>query len=71
MYHRFYWERLRAYTNDRILIDYACITCPLYCASDVNVNFLDVLDHMAADILQRFTSKRLPHMLVSVYNQYQ
>ena len=65
------WERLRAYTNDRLFINYACNTCLLYCVSDVNVNFQDVLDHMAADLLQRFTSKRLPNMIVSVCSQYQ
>ena len=46
-----------AYTNDRLFINYACITCLLYCASDVNVNFLYVLDHITADLLQRFTPK--------------
>ena len=51
--------------------NYDCITCLLYCASDVNVNFQGVLDHMTADLLQRFTSKRLPHVLVSVCDQYQ
>ena len=38
-YVRFYWKRLRAYTNDRLCINYACFTCLLYCASDVNVIF--------------------------------
>ena len=36
---RFYWKRLRAYTNDILCINYACIMCLLYCASDVNVIF--------------------------------
>ena len=38
-YVRSYWKRLRAYTNDRICINYACITCLLYSARDVNVIF--------------------------------
>ena len=38
-YIRFCWKRLRAYTNDRSCVNYACITCLLYCASDVNVIF--------------------------------
>ena len=33
--------------NDRLCINKACITFPLYSASDVNVNFEDVLNHMA------------------------
>ena len=61
----------KSYTNDILFINNACIARLLHCASDVNVNFLGVLDHMTADLLQRFTSKRLPHMLVSVCNQYQ
>ena len=28
-----------SYTNDRLCINYACITCLLYCASDVNAIF--------------------------------
>ena len=48
----------------------ACITCLLYCANDVNVFYLkDVLDHMTADLLPLFTSKRLPHMIFSVSNE--
>ena len=35
----FNWKRLGAYTNDRLCTNYACITCLLYCASDVNVIF--------------------------------
>ena len=50
-YVRFYWKRLRAYTTEGLCINYACITCLLYCASDVNVNFKDVLHHMTADLL--------------------
>ena len=38
-YVRFCWKMLREYTNDRSCINYACITCLLYCASDVNVIF--------------------------------
>ena len=49
-YVRFYWKRLRAYTNDILCINYACIMCILYCASDVNV-LKDVLDHMTVDLL--------------------
>ena len=44
------WKRLRAYTNDRLCIKYACITCLLYCAHDVNEKFSDVLNHKAADL---------------------
>ena len=40
-----------AYTNDRLCINYACITRLLYCASGVNVLFKDVLDNMTADLL--------------------
>ena len=36
-YARFNWKRLRAHTYDRLYINYAFITCLLYCASDVNV----------------------------------
>ena len=35
----FCWKRLRAYTNDRLCINYACITFLLYCASDFSVIF--------------------------------
>ena len=43
------------HTNDRLCINYACITCLLYCASDVNV------------ILRRFRSRdsRSPAMILS------
>ena len=60
-----------ANTKDRLCISYACITCLLYCASDVNVNFEDVLDHMTLYILPLFTSKRLRHMTASVCSKYQ
>ena len=39
------------YTNDRLCINYVCITCLLNCASDVNIIFKDILDHMTADLL--------------------
>ena len=48
------------------MTEYALITFVsrfVICASGINVNFLDVLDHMTAYILPRFTSKRLPHMI--------
>ena len=35
----FYWTMLRAYTNDILCINYACIMCLLYYARDVNVFF--------------------------------
>ena len=57
--------------HDRLCLNYACITCLLYCASEVNVIFKTVFDHMTADLLPRFTSKRLTHMTVSVCSQYQ
>ena len=37
--HYFCWKRLRVYTNDRLCLNYACITCLLYCECDVNVKF--------------------------------
>ena len=54
-----------AYTNDRVCINYAFITCLLYCASDVNVIF-----KMFSDLLSIFKSKRLSHMTASVCSQY-
>ena len=32
-------EEAKGIQNDRLCINYACIACLLYCASDVNVNF--------------------------------
>ena len=37
------------------MTDYSLVSRLLYCASDVNVIFEDVLDHMTADLPQRFT----------------
>ena len=54
------------------MTEYALITFVsrfVICASGINVNFLDVLDHMTAYILPRFTSKRLPHMIVCAGSQ--
>ena len=62
-YVRFYEKRLRAYTNDKFCIHYACITCLLNRASDVNVIFKTFS-------ITWFTSKRLPHMTASVCSQY-
>ena len=47
---RFCCNRLSVYTHDRSCIN--CIMCLLYCASDVNLNFYDVFDHMPAYLLQ-------------------
>ena len=68
-----FWKRLSAYTNDRLCMNYAYIMFRLYCASDVKVNFdfEDIFSHMTAYLLLWFTSKCLPHMIVSVSSQFQ
>ena len=72
-YVQFYWKRLRAYTNDRLCINYAGITCLLYCAGDVNVFFktLSVTWQQISchDLHQNVLPTWLPVYVVNISNE--
>ena len=48
-----------------------CITFLLYCTSEVNVSFEDVLNHVTKYFLTCFTLNRNRHMIASVSSQCQ
>ena len=59
-----------SFTNDKYFYQITpCITFLLHCASDVNVSFEDVLNHVIKYILTCSTLNRNRHMIASVSSQ--
>ena len=59
-------DHLQMTDSDKIT---PCITFLLHCASDVNVIFEDVLNHVTKYILTCFTLNRNRHVIASVSSQ--